>query len=112
MPLESKLDRPKSLTDLAVERIRAAIVEGGLASGSSFRRPRSRSTSHLQDSPVREALLRPGWTGWSTSSRSAGTFVFTLDADEVKSSLRSARSSRPRRSGSRCAATGPGSSMR
>ena len=33
MSLESKLDRPKSLADLAVERIRAAIVEDRLVFG-------------------------------------------------------------------------------
>ena len=36
MAIEAKLDRPKSLTDLAVAEIRGAIVDGRLAFGEQL----------------------------------------------------------------------------
>lgn len=84
MPLESKLDRPKSLTDLAVERIRAAIVEGGLAFGEQLSEAVLAVNLGISKTPVREALLRLKMDGLVDIQPQRGTFVFTLDADEVK----------------------------
>ena len=58
MSLESKLDRPKSLTDLAVERIRAAIVEDRLALGEQLAEAALAVSLGISRAPVREALLR------------------------------------------------------
>jgi DNA-binding GntR family transcriptional regulator len=84
MSLESKLDRPKSLTDLAVERIRAAIVEGGLAFGEQLSEAALAVNLGISKTPVREALLRLRMDGLVDIQPQRGTFVFTLDADEVK----------------------------
>jgi len=84
MPIESKLDRPKSLTDLAVERIRAAIVEGGLAFGEQLSEAALAVNLGISKTPVREALLRLKMDGLVDIQPQRGTFVFTLRADEVK----------------------------
>jgi DNA-binding GntR family transcriptional regulator len=84
MPLETKLDRPKSLTDLAVERIRTAIVEGGLAFGEQISEAALALNLGISKTPVREALLRLKMDGLVEIQPQRGTFVFTLDADEVR----------------------------
>jgi len=84
MPLESKLDRPKSLTDLAVERIRAAIVEGDLAFGEQVSEAALAMHLGISKTPVREALLRLKMDGLVDVQPQRGTFVFTLEPDEVR----------------------------
>jgi DNA-binding GntR family transcriptional regulator len=84
MPLETKLDRPKSLTDLAVERIRAAIVEGDLAFGEQISEAALALNLGISKTPVREALLRLRMDGLVDIQPQRGTFVFALDADEVR----------------------------
>lgn len=83
MALQTKLDRPKRLTDLAVERIRAAIVEGGLAFGEQLSEAALAVNFGISKTPVREALLRLKMDGLVDIQPQRGTFVFTLDADEV-----------------------------
>lgn len=84
MPLESKLDRPKSLTDLAVEHIRAAIVEGSLAFGEPLSEAALALKLGISKTPVREALLRLRMDGLVDIQPQRGTFVFTLGPDEVR----------------------------
>ena len=84
MALESKLDRPKSLTDLAVERIRAAVVEGRLNFGEQLSEAALAVSFGISKTPVREALLRLKMDGLVDIQPQRGTFVFSLDADEVK----------------------------
>ena len=71
MSLESKLDRPKSLTDLAVERIRAAIVEDRLALGEQLSEAALAVNLGISKTPVREALLRLKMDGLVRFSHSA-----------------------------------------
>lgn len=84
MTLEAKLDRPKSLTDLAVERIRAAIVEGRLAFGEQLSEAALALKFGISKTPVREALLRLKLDGLVDIQPQRGTFVFTLVPDEVR----------------------------
>lgn len=84
MPLESKLDRPKSLTDLAVERIRAAIVEGERAFGEPLSEASLALGLGISKTPVREALLRLKMDGLVDIQPQRGTFVFSLEPDEVR----------------------------
>lgn len=84
MPLESKLDRPKSLTDLAVERIRAAIVEGERAFGEPLSEASLALSLGISKTPVREALLRLKMDGLVDIQPQRGTFVFSLEPDEVR----------------------------
>jgi len=83
MTLASKLDRPRSLTDLAIERIRAAIVEGDLAFGEQLSEAALALKLGISKTPVREALLRLKMDGLVDIQPQRGTFVFTLQPDEV-----------------------------
>lgn len=83
MTLASKLDRPRSLTDLAVERIRAAIVEGDLAFGEQLSEAALALKLGISKTPVREALLHLKMDGLVDIQPQRGTFVFTLEPDEV-----------------------------
>lgn len=81
--MEGKLDRPKSLTDLAVERIRAAIVEGRLAFGEQISEAALAAQLGISKTPVREALLRLKPDGLVEIHPQRGTFVFRVDEEEV-----------------------------
>jgi DNA-binding GntR family transcriptional regulator len=84
MTLDAKLDRPKSLTDLAVERIRAAIVEGRLAFGEQLSEAALALNLGISKTPVREALLRLKMDGLVEIQPQRGSFVFALAPDEVR----------------------------
>jgi DNA-binding GntR family transcriptional regulator len=84
MTLDAKLDRPKSLTDLAVERIRAAIVEGRLAFGEQLSEAALALNLGISKTPVREALLRLKMDGLVEIQPQRGSFVFALLPDEVR----------------------------
>lgn len=81
--MERKLDRPKSLTDLAVDRIRQAIVEGRLAFGEQISEAALASQLGISKTPVREALLRLKPDGLVEIHPQRGTFVFRVSEDEV-----------------------------
>ncbi len=83
MRLQAKLARPKSLTDLAVERIRAAIVEGRLAFGEQLSESALALNLGVSKTPVREALLQLKRDGLVDIQPQRGTFVFALLPDEV-----------------------------
>jgi DNA-binding GntR family transcriptional regulator len=84
MPLESKLDRPKSLTDLAVDRIRRAIIEGERTFGEPLSEASLAVGLGISKTPVREALLRLKMDGLVDVQPQRGTFVFVLEPDEVR----------------------------
>lgn len=83
MSVEAKLARPKSLTDLAVERIRAAIVEGRLAFGEQLSEAALALNLGVSKTPVREALLQLKRDGLVDIQPQRGTFVFALAPDEL-----------------------------
>ena len=79
-----KLERPKSLTDLAEERIRAAIVEGRHALGEQLSEAALAAELGISKTPVREALLRLRGDGLIDIQPQRGTFVFSLSPREVE----------------------------
>jgi DNA-binding GntR family transcriptional regulator len=81
--MEAKLSRPQSLTDLAVERIRTAIVEGRLAFGEQISESALAARLGISKTPVREALLRLKLDGLVEIHPQRGTFVFRLDQTAV-----------------------------
>jgi DNA-binding GntR family transcriptional regulator len=83
MDIARKLDRPKSLTDLAVEQMRASIVEGRLAFGEQLSEAVLAVKLGISKTPVREALLRLKLEGLVDIQPQRGTFVFRMTADEV-----------------------------
>jgi DNA-binding GntR family transcriptional regulator len=82
-PGTEKLARPKSLTALAMERIRASIVEGRLAFGEQLSEAALAHELGISKTPVREALLRLKLDGLVDVHPQRGTFVFQLNEDEV-----------------------------
>ena len=83
MNFSAPVERPKSLTDLATDRIRDAIVTGPLQFGQALSESVLAATLGMSKTPVREALMRLRHEGLVTIHPQRGTFVFQLDADEV-----------------------------
>ena len=83
MNTAQKLERPKSLTDLALESIRAQIVEGTLSLGEHLSEAALALSLGISKTPVREALLQLRTDGLVDIHPQRGTFVFRLDRDDV-----------------------------
>ncbi len=83
MNFSQPVERPKSLTDLAVERIRVAIVTGPLQFGQALSESVLAAMLGMSKTPVREALLRLRLEGLVVIHPQRGTFVFQLDETEV-----------------------------
>jgi DNA-binding GntR family transcriptional regulator len=77
------LERPQLLTDMAVERIREAIVSGVLKLGEQVSEARLAQSMGISKTPVREALLRLKVERLVEIHPQRGTFVFKLDPDQV-----------------------------
>ncbi len=83
MNFSEPVERPRSLTDLAVERIRNAIMAGPLQFGEALSESVLAATLGMSKTPVREALLRLRLEGLVVIHPQRGTFVFQLDEREV-----------------------------
>lgn len=81
--LIAPIDQPKSLTELAVARLREAIVEGDLALGARISEASLAAALGISKTPVREALARLQTEGLVTISPRRGTVVFMVSAAEV-----------------------------
>lgn len=79
-----QLERPKSLTEMAADHIRAAIVNGDLLMGTALSEGSLAKELGISKTPVREALFRLRNEGLVTIVPQKGTFVFTADAKELK----------------------------
>lgn len=84
MALAGKLERPKSLTDLAVERIRSTIVEGKFALGEQLSEVALANDLGISKTPVREALFQLKMEGLVDVHPQRGTFVFQPSEEEVR----------------------------
>ena len=81
--MDMKLTRPQSLTNLAVERIRRAIVEGPLAFGEQVSESALAAQFGISKTPVREALLQLKLDGLVEIHPQRGTFVFRVSEEQV-----------------------------
>jgi DNA-binding GntR family transcriptional regulator len=81
--LSVKVERPKSLTELAIDQIRAAIVRGELGFGEALSESVLAATLGISKTPVREALLHLKMEGLVEVHPQRGTFVFQLGEAEV-----------------------------
>jgi DNA-binding GntR family transcriptional regulator len=80
---EQRIDRPRSLVDMAVERIRAAIIDGRLGFGEQVSEIGLATTFGISKTPVREALLRLKLEGLVEIHPQRGSFVFSLSGQQV-----------------------------
>lgn len=74
---------PASLTDLATERIREAVVLGELRLGEKISEASLAAALRMSKTPVREALVRLSNEGLVIISPRRGTFVFRLTREEM-----------------------------
>lgn len=79
----SLIQRPASLTEIALQQIRTAIIEGTLPLGSAISEGQLAASLGISKTPVREALAQLRMEGLVTIVPQSGTFVFTLSATEV-----------------------------
>jgi DNA-binding GntR family transcriptional regulator len=78
-----QLERPQLLTDLAVDRIRQAIVNGEIALGAQMSEAQLALQMGVSKTPVREALVRLKGEGLVEVHPQRGSFVFRLEPDQV-----------------------------
>jgi len=83
MRLTDKVERPKSLTDLAMAEIRDAIVVGRLQFGDALSETGLAASLGISKTPVREALLRLKLEGLVEIHPQRGTYVFQPAEAEV-----------------------------
>ena len=83
MATAAKIERPKSLTDMAAERIRASIVEGSLGLGGQISEAALALQLGISKTPVREALLRLKADGLVDIHPQRGTYVFSVSGEDV-----------------------------
>lgn len=83
MNFAEPIERPKLLTELAVDRIRSAIVVGRLQFGQALSESALAGMLGMSKTPVREALLRLRHEGLVEIHPQRGTFVFQPTEDEV-----------------------------
>ncbi|WP_158955839.1 GntR family transcriptional regulator [Paraburkholderia acidisoli] len=84
MSIEKLGERPKSLTAIAKESIRRAIVEGDLAFGSQLSENVLASQLGVSKTPVREALVQLKLEGLVEVQPQSGTYVFQPTEAQVR----------------------------
>jgi DNA-binding GntR family transcriptional regulator len=77
------IERPKSLTELVVNELRARIVDGRLRLGAALSENALATELGLSKTPVREALLQLKLERLVDVLPQRGTYVFRLAADQV-----------------------------
>jgi len=78
-----KIQRPKSLVELAVDQIRLGIIDGHLEFGQQVSEVGLAETFGISKTPVREALLHLKLEGLVDIHPQRGTFVFSLTEQQV-----------------------------
>jgi DNA-binding GntR family transcriptional regulator len=78
-----QLERPRSLTAMAVDTLRQAIVSGDLGIGEQLSEGALARMLGISKTPVREALQQLRTEGLVRIVPQTGSFVFTLSAEEV-----------------------------
>lgn len=82
-PRSLRLERPQLLTDLVIERIRDAIVQGDFKLGELVSEAQIAQRLGTSKTPVREALVRLKMEGLVEVHPQQGTEVFTLSDAQV-----------------------------
>lgn len=80
----TRLERPRSLADMATDRLRDDIVNGDIAMGAVLSESALAQTLGISKTPVREALARLRAEGLVTTRPQSGTFVFTPNPKEMR----------------------------
>ena len=78
-----QIERPKSLTEMVVERLRLSIMEGELTLGQALSETMLAKKFGVSKTPVREALFRLKQEGVIEILPQKGSFVFLPDSQAV-----------------------------
>jgi DNA-binding GntR family transcriptional regulator len=78
-----RIERPKSLTETAIDALRNAIIRGQIPPGEQLSESTLATELGLSKTPVREALLKLQGEGLVVVSPRRGTFVFSLAPGEL-----------------------------
>src|SRR3546814_2324752 len=78
------LQRPKSLTTLAVDEIRGRIVRGELGLGAPLSENALALELGVSKTPIREALLQLKMEGLVSIQPQRGSFVFDMTVEEIR----------------------------
>ncbi|MEL0342912.1 MAG: GntR family transcriptional regulator [Deltaproteobacteria bacterium] len=78
-----EINRPRSLKEIAAERIREAIVEGRLKMGESLSENFLAQNLQVSKTPIREALSLLNMEGLVNIVPQKGTFVFSMEKPEI-----------------------------
>jgi DNA-binding GntR family transcriptional regulator len=78
-----KLVRPKSLTDMVADEVRARIIDGRIALGAGLSENSLAAELGISKTPVREALLQLKQEGLVQVQPQRGTYVFRLEGEQV-----------------------------
>jgi len=78
-----KLVRPKSLTEMVAEEVRARIVDGRIGLGAALSENGLAGELGISKTPVREALLQLKQEGLVDVQPQRGTYVFRLAPEQV-----------------------------
>ncbi len=81
--MDAPVQRPKSLTEIATERLRNDIVSGRHPFGAQLSEATLAAWLGISKTPVREALMRLRAEGLVEVHPQRGTFVFSLDENGV-----------------------------
>lgn len=77
------LSRPKSLTEITLERIRNAIIEDEIALGTQLSELKLSKTLGVSKTPIREALQELRREGLVRVDPQVGSFVFKISGEEI-----------------------------
>jgi len=78
-----KLERPESLSTMALRELRSAIVDGRLKLGDQLSEIRLSNMLGISKTPVREALKELRREGLVQIDPQRGTSIFLIDHDEI-----------------------------
>ncbi len=78
-----KLVRPKSLTEMVADEVRARIIDGRISLGAGLSENSLAAELGISKTPVREALLQLKQEGLVQVQPQRGTYVFRLEAEQV-----------------------------
>jgi DNA-binding GntR family transcriptional regulator len=78
-----QIEQPRTLTEMVVERLREAIIDGEFAFGENISEDKLATAFGVSRTPVRDALSALQFTGLVTVRPKRGSFVFTPSGAEV-----------------------------
>ncbi|TKT76331.1 GntR family transcriptional regulator [Aquamicrobium sp. LC103] len=79
-----RIKQPRSLTELVVERMREAIIEGQFALGENISEDKLAEAFGVSRTPVRDALMQLQQTGLVVVRPKRGSFVFSPTLADVE----------------------------